>query len=112
MIYSKTGVPKDQRKSVKTLTADMWLPSLQARKQVFPQAQLIDDRFHWLKHYHHGIDQTRRWEVKEHPDVLKNNRYAVLKNLENRTEKQKDLFKNIVNANLKVGIAYQSRERV
>jgi hypothetical protein len=48
-----------------------------------------------------AIDQVRRREVKRH-DELKNTRYALLKNPENLTEKQRIKFESIIGANYEV----------
>lgn len=51
----------------------------------------------------------RRREVKQHQE-LKNSRYALLKNQENLTEKQRIKFESIRAANYQVSKAWQIRE--
>ena len=53
----------------------------------------------------------RRREAKTHEE-LKNSRYALLKNEENRTEKQHEIFKTIQESNYQVSIAWRLREEV
>jgi len=56
-----------------------------------------------------AIDEVRRRKVKQH-DELKNTRYALLKNPENLTEKQRIKFEAITGANYEVRKAWQVRE--
>ena len=55
------------------------------------------------------MDKVRRREVKQHQE-LKNSRYALLKNQENLTEKQRIKFESIRAANYQVSKAWQIRE--
>jgi transposase len=56
-----------------------------------------------------AIDQVCRREVKQR-DELKNTRYALLKNPENLTEKQRIKFESIIGANYEFSKAWQVRE--
>ena len=56
-----------------------------------------------------AIDKVRRREVKEHAE-LKDSRYALLKNEENLTEKQRIKFEEIRKANFEVSRAWEARE--
>ena len=62
-----------------------------------------------IQYLNKGIDQVRRREVKQHQE-LKNSRYALLKNEENRTKTQDEIFKLIQEANLQVSVAWRLRE--
>ncbi len=56
-----------------------------------------------------AIDKIRRSEVKEN-EILKNSRYALLKNEGNRTQLQEKIFKEILNSNLQVAKAHFAKE--
>ena len=64
---------------VDTVSTDMWRGFIGAVKQVFPKAILIHDRFHLIQYLNKSINQVRKREVKDHPE-LKGSRYALLKN--------------------------------
>src|SRR5690606_37960810 len=61
------------------------------------------------KYLNDAIDQVRRREVKQHQD-LKHSRYALLKNPENLTDRQRIHFEAIADANYEVSKAWQVRE--
>jgi transposase len=56
-----------------------------------------------------AIDQVRRREVS-HYDELKNTNFALLRNPENLTEKQRIKFESIIGANYEVSRAWQIRK--
>jgi len=59
-----------------------------------PNAEIVFDRFHITKIINQAVDKTRKQEVIENP-ILKKARYALLKNEENLTEKQKEKLQEI-----------------
>ena len=81
----------EKKGAVKTVTTDMWKGYITTTQELFPKASLIHDRVHLIQYLNKGIDQIRRREVKQHKE-LKNSRYALLKNEENRTKNQDELF--------------------
>jgi transposase len=78
-------------------------------QELLPNAAITHYRFHLIMYLNKAIDQVRRREVKQH-DELKNTRYALLKNPENLTEKQRIKFESIIGANYEVSKAWQLRE--
>ncbi len=103
------SLTKEQLKNVSTISMDMWKAFITTAKEMLPQADIVHDRFHLVQYLNKGIDQVRRREVKEHTE-LKHSRYALLKNPENLTEKQRIKFEEINNANYEVSKAWQIRE--
>ena len=57
-----------------------------------------------------GIDQTRRREARKEPILLKRARYVVLKRLDKMTEKQREKFDKINDANITTAKAWRMRE--
>ncbi len=98
-----------QRSQVESISMDMWKAFLRAAQQKLPQAKIIHDKFHLIAYLNKAIDKVRRKEVKRHPE-LKNSRYALLKNTENLTQKQRAKFDAIRQANYQVSKAWQVRE--
>jgi len=58
---------------------DLSPPYLKGAREVFPQAEVTLDRFHISKLLNEAVDQVRRQEQKEHPE-LKRTRYLWLRN--------------------------------
>jgi transposase len=95
--------------SIERVNLDMWKPYMKVTREVAPKALQVHDKFHLFKKLSEAIDATRRSEVKQHPE-LKESRYAVLKNAENRTAKQQEKFQQIDALNLKTAHAWRIRE--
>jgi len=98
-----------QRELINSVSVDMWKPYLNTVKSELPNAELVHDRFHLVKYLNESIDKVRRREV-ENNEVLKMSRYALLKNQENLTDKQKEKFDLIKDSNLHVAKAWHIKE--
>lgn len=99
----------NQRLGVKTVGMDMWRAFMAAAKEELPLAEIVHDKFHLIKYLNEAIDKVRRREVKKHAE-LRNSRYAMLKNEENLTAKQRIKFDAIRQANYEVSRAWEVRE--
>lgn len=99
-----------QQRAVKSISMDMWKAYLSTAKRVLPNARITHDRFHLVKYLNSAVDHVRRREVKTNKEILTNSRYALLKNPENLTEKQRLKFNAISKTNLGVSRAWQARE--
>ena len=99
----------EKKGTVTTITTDLWKAYITTAQELFPNARLIHDRFHLIRYLNKGIDQVRRREVKHHKE-LKYSHYALLKNEQNRTQKQDEIFKIIQEANLQVSVTWRLRE--
>jgi len=105
----KNTITEHNRDKVETISLDMWKAYIESVNEVLPMAKKVHDRFHLIKYLNEALDKVRRREVKEHEE-LKNSRYALLKNPENLTEKQRIKFESIQAANLEVSKAWRIRE--
>jgi transposase len=101
------SMTKQQQESVKTISLDMWKAYISTSKEKLPNASIVHDRFHLVKYL--NIDKVRRREVKTNDELI-NSRYALLKNQENLTEKQRIKFDAITKANYEVSKAWQVKE--
>lgn len=100
---------QEKQPQLKRVNMDMWKPFMNTIKDIAPQAIIVHDKFHLFKKLSEAIDKTRKKEVQEN-DLLKNHKYTVLKNKENRTERQKEAFQEIDDANLNTAKAWHIRE--
>lgn len=98
-----------QREQVESISMDLWPAFISTAQEQFPQARIVHDKFHLIKYLNQAIDKVRRREVKGH-HLLKDSRYALLKNPDNLTARQKIKFDEITQANLQVSVAWQARE--
>lgn len=103
------SLTEGQRNSIAHISMDMWKAYINSVKELLPQAEIVHDRFHLIKHLNEAVDKVRRREVKKHKE-LKNIRYALLKNPQNHTEIQRIKFESIRDANYEVSRAWQVKE--
>jgi transposase len=107
LLYCVTS--QETQPQLERVNIDMWKPYINVIEEVAPQATIVHDKFHIVKKLSEAIDKTRREEVKKEP-MLKNNRYTVLKNEDNRTQKQQSVFEQLDKVNLKTAQAWHIRE--
>lgn len=103
------SLTEEQQSKLKTISMDMWKAYLSVAKEKLPSAEIVHDRFHLVKYLNDAIDKVRKREVKTNEE-LRNSRYALLKNEENLTEKQRIKFDAIRQSNYQVGKAWEVRE--
>lgn len=73
--------------NIQRLSMDMSPAFISGAASCLPKAEITFDRFHIMKLINEAVDEVRREEVKTEP-LLRNARYAILKNRENLTEAQ------------------------
>ncbi|WP_319585207.1 ISL3 family transposase [uncultured Desulfobulbus sp.] len=97
------------------ICCDMWKPYVEVIKECAPQATLVFDKFHIVRHLMEAVDQVRRDEIrekgKEHKELMKDSRYIWLKNPWNLTPKQRIRLSSLEHMNLKINRAYLLKER-
>ena len=96
--------------AVTEVSADMSKDFSKGIAACLPNAQVTFDKFHVVSLVNDAVDEVRRLERKDHPE-LKDSRYVFLKNPENLTESQWEKFDalDIVHSNLKTARAYEIR---
>lgn len=83
--YLKTyfySFTKTARASVKTVVIDIYTPYIQLIKSLFPNAEIIFDRFHIVQQFHRALNSTRIKLMKakdKHYKKLKNHWKLLLK---------------------------------
>ncbi len=104
----------DIAKGLQGICCDMWMPYIKVIAEKAPDALLVFDKFHIVRHLMTAVDQVRRDEVKEkgkeHKQLIKHSRYIWLKNPWNLTEKQKAKLGSLEKLNLKINRAYLLKE--
>lgn len=96
--------------NVEEVCCDMSPAFARGVKDSLPEAEITFDKFHVIKIVNDAVDQVRRAEQKERPE-LKGSRYSWLKNEENLTEKQAATLAdlNVPGLNLKTARAWRMR---
>ncbi|MHB1629231.1 MAG: ISL3 family transposase [Bacilli bacterium] len=86
--------------------SDMSAAFMSGMAHVFPQAQHTVDKFHVMKLVNEAVDEVRRAEQAQTPE-LKKTRYIWLKNERNLTKKQQDTLATLSARHLHTAKAYQ-----
>jgi len=93
---------------------DMWQPYIDTIKEHAPQAVLVFDKFHIVRHLMEAVDQVRRDEIREkgpaHKVLMYKTRFIWLKNPWNLTEGQAFRLGELEQLNLKINRAYLLKE--
>ena len=107
MVFALTD--KEILPDVKMVNLDMWEAYMNVMGKIAPNAVQVHDKFHLVQKLSDAINKKRQKEVKIEP-LLKEARFAVLKNKANRTARQSDQFDAINDANLLTAQAWRVRE--
>jgi transposase len=107
-------VPEEVREAIEGVAVDMWAAFVNSTEKHVPEADIVHDRFHIVKHLGEAVDQVRRAEHKtlrqEGDERLTGSRYLWLTNEENLSEARAATFENLKAANLKTSRAWALRE--
>jgi transposase len=87
---------------------DMSPAFIKGTQAQLPNAEITFDTFHAVKIVNDAVDQVRRAEQKDRPE-LKKTRYIWLKNQSNLSQAQLDALGSLADLNLKTARAYQIR---
>ncbi|MPZ93198.1 MAG: hypothetical protein GEU68_16570 [Actinobacteria bacterium] len=96
------------------ICCDMWANYIDVIKDKAPQATLVFDKFHIVRHLLRAVNDVRKMEQRAlrdaSPELLKGTRYIWLKNPENLTELQRTRLSDLEHMNLKTVRAYLLKE--
>ena len=113
-VNALSSLPESVRQQVTAVAQDMWDPYQRAVEQVLPQAAIVHDRFHIVKHLNDAVNKVRRAEnaeLKAKGDLtLSGQRFVFLKNPQNWSQKELDAFDAMQHMELKVSRAWRLKE--
>jgi len=105
---------EEKASQLQGICCDIWRPYIKVIEEKAPNAVLVFDKFHIVRHLMNAVDQVRRDEIqekgKEHKELMKHTRYIWLKNPWNLTDKQKSRLSALEQLNLKINRAYLLKE--
>lgn len=94
---------------IKDVSCDMSPAFIKGITENLPNAKITFDKFHIVKLLNEAVDAVRRSEVPTQ-ECLKGARYAILKNANNLTAKQRETRRNLTQKGLKTMRALHIRE--
>jgi len=96
------------------ICCDMWQPYIDVIKDRAPQAVLVFDKFHIVRHRMEAVDKVRREEIREkgpaHKALMYKTRFIWLKNPWHLTEHQARRLSALERLNLKINRVYLLKE--
>ena len=102
--FRKLGAERAAR--LEAISVDMWEPYLIVLRKKAPQARVIFDRFHIVRHLNEAVTRVRQQLVQEADPMvrrdLKNTRFPVLKLPHSRTPKDRRVLEEQVRGNRKL----------
>jgi len=111
--YSRIGPARCQELEV--VAMDVWTSYIESTRKYAPQADIVFDKFHIIRHLNEKIDQVRRRIQKklekEGRQTIKRSRWVLLKANENLTDNQRETLDQIAKNNAELYKAYLLKER-
>jgi transposase len=100
--------------TLQVVCMDMWAAYVNLVKEYAPQAKILFDRFHIVKHLQEAVDEVRRSEMRrltgQEKVTFKSTRWLLLKNPWNLTTDQKERLSTLVRWNTPIVRAYYLKE--
>jgi transposase len=101
-------------RTLRVVCMDMWAAYLNLVREYAPQAQVLFDRFHIVKHLHEAVEEVRRSEMRrlslKERVTFKRSRWLLLKNPWNLNSDQKERLSTLVQWNAPIVRAYYLKE--
>ena len=94
---------------------DMWRPFRNSLERNAPQARIVFDKFHVLRHLSDALDEVRRSEYRrlagQDRTCIKGQRYTLLSRWENLSSDGRHSLKKLLAANRRLNTAYVLKEQ-
>lgn len=112
MFYQWLGPLKTKR--IRLAVMDMWKPFEKAASIHIPQASVLYDKFHIIRHLGEALDKIRKHEYARLSGskrrFIKGQKYHLLSHRENLTLSGKKSLKALLEANKRLNVAYLLKE--
>src|SRR5215467_11106254 len=110
--YQWLGEKKCER--IRLAVMDMWKPFRNATNAHAPQAAILFDKFHIIRHLGEALDQVRKSEYArlsgKQRRFIKGQKYTLLSRKENLTLKGRQALRTLLRANKRLNTAYVLKE--
>lgn len=101
-------------KGIRLAVMDMWKPFRNATNERAPQAAILFDKFHIMRHLNDALDKVRKMEYArlqgEDRRYIKGQKYVLLSSHENLTLDGRRSLKTLLAANKRLNTAYLLKE--
>jgi transposase len=110
--YASLG--PENREKIRLAVMDMWKPFRNSTQSHAPQAAILFDKFHILRHLGEALDKVRKAEYARvtgpKRKFIKGQKYVLLAHKENLTREGRKSLKLLLDANKRLNTAYLLRE--
>jgi transposase len=104
----------EQRGNIRLAVMDMWKPFEASTKKNLPQAAILYDKFHILRHLGNAVDQIRKEEYQraslKDRKYIKGHKYTLLSHRKNLDKKGRAALKELLSVNKRLNTAYVLKE--
>ena len=112
LFYNWLGIQK--AKKVRLAVMDMWKAFENSTRQHAPQAAILYDKFHVIRHLNEALDKVRKSEYArltgKDRKFIKGQKYTLLSHRENLTIDGRKALKTLLAANKRLNTAYVLKE--
>lgn len=114
MFYDFLGEERSHR--IRLAVMDMWKAFRNATEAHAPQAAILYDKFHVLRHLNDAMDKVRKAEYKRLTNrrdrkYIKGQKYVLLSHRENLSLEKRQRLKTLLAANKRLNTAYVLKEQ-
>lgn len=113
LFYEWLGPAKT--KGVRLALMDMWKPFENATREHAPQAAILYDKFHVLRHLNEAMDKIRKSEyyrlIGDDRKFVKGQKYTLLSHRENLSTDGRKALKTLLTVNKRLNTAYVLKEQ-
>jgi len=103
-----------KRGRIRLAVMDMWKPFRNATNAYAPQAAILFDKFHVIRHLGEALDQVRKSEYArlsgKQRRFIKGQKYTLLSRKENLTLEGRQALRTLLRANKRLNTAYLLKE--
>jgi transposase len=109
-----TGLGEKKSRGIRLAVMDMWKPFRTATEEHAPNAAVLFDKFHVMRHLGDALDQVRKSEYArlsgKDRRFIKGQKYTLLSHQENLTLEGRRALKTLLAANKRLNTAYLLKE--
>jgi transposase len=110
--FEELGVKKSSK--IQLAVMDMWKAFRKSTEKNAPQAAILYDKFHVMRHLNEALDKVRKKEYarlsEKNRQYVKGQKYTLLSHWKNLSVEGKDALKTLFKANKRLNKAYLLKE--
>jgi transposase len=112
LFFAEIGARRSR--NIALVAMDMWKPFRNSVTRNVPNAQVVFDKFHIMRHLSEALDEVRRSEYRrlsgKDRSYIKGQRYTLLSHRENLDLRGRRSLRKLLRANKRLNVAYLLKE--